>query len=70
MAIDIHAEQIIPLAQAVHHIPHRPSYGSIKRYVRIGALDSFRSGGRRHTSVEACHRFLESCNPAGAIITG
>jgi hypothetical protein len=55
-------EHVIPLGDAQSHIPGAPSKSSIDRYAKSGKLESFRAGGRRFTSAQACERFVQRCN--------
>lgn len=65
--IDIATETVIPIAEAPQHIPGRPSLATIWRWVlsgtRSGKLESILIGGRRFTSVESIHRFVQQSKP-------
>jgi Protein of unknown function (DUF1580) len=54
-------ETVISLSAAREHIPGRPSRSSIQRFISrsTGRLETFWAGGRRYTTIEACHRFCE-----------
>jgi hypothetical protein len=62
MKIDIARETPIRFAEAPKHIPGRPAIQTLHRWrlhgVRGRQLETFLSGGRRFTTVEAIHRFL------------
>jgi len=55
-------EHVIPIDEARNHIPGCPSRASLDRYVRAEKLESFRAGGKRFTSAQACERFVQRCN--------
>ena len=66
--IDIANETVIPIAEAPHHIPGRPSLATVWRWVlngtRAGKLESVLIGGRRFTSLKSIQRFAEQCTAA------
>ena len=47
----------------------RPNIATVYRFLlrEKSALESFRIGGRRFTSVEAIARFIDGCNDQGAV---
>ncbi len=57
--IDIHSEQVIPIAQVPKHLPHRPNLSTVYRWIGAGALETMKIGGRVFTSIEALERFTE-----------
>ncbi len=57
--IDIHSEQIIPIAKVPKHLPHRPNLSTVYRWIGAGALETMKIGGRVFTSIEALERFTE-----------
>ncbi len=66
--IDIANETVIPIAEAPHHIPGRPSLATVWRWVlngtRAGKLESVLIGGRRFTSKKSIQKFAEQCTAA------
>jgi hypothetical protein len=62
MPIDTTTETPVPFNQAPQHIPGRPHVSTLHRWrlsgVRGRKLETFLSGGRRFTSMEAIQRFL------------
>ena len=66
--IDIANETVIPIAEAPHHIPGRPSLATVWRWVlngtRAGKLESCLVGGRRFVSLESIQRFAQQCTAA------
>jgi hypothetical protein len=65
MTIDARKEELVPLSQAPAYVPGGPpSAATIARWARQEhpRLETTRVGGRRFTSVEAIHRFVEACN--------
>lgn len=62
--IDHTSETLLTIRQARHAFPHAPSQATIWRWLLKGArghvLESVKVGGRRFTSREACHRFIEA----------
>ncbi|MGD8453932.1 MAG: DUF1580 domain-containing protein [Phycisphaerae bacterium] len=71
--IDTTVEQLIPLRKAARVInPAKPAHiSTIWRWtlhgVRGQRLESVVLGGVRHTSREACQRFIQSLNSPGAV---
>ncbi|MGD8454588.1 MAG: DUF1580 domain-containing protein [Phycisphaerae bacterium] len=71
--IDTTVEQLIPLRKAARVInPAKPAHVStIWRWslygVRGQRLESIVLGGVRHTSREACQRFVQALNSPGAV---
>ncbi len=72
--IDKESEQIISLHQARNYFTPRKHIRTINRYVFEGVmifngkrfrLESYKEGGRRHTSVEAVQRFIEMTGRRG-----
>jgi len=65
MAIDFTTESVVPLNKAAQHYPgSRPHLSTVYRHALSGALETFKVGGKRYTSVEAIHRLVERCtNP-------
>jgi hypothetical protein len=65
---DLLSEQLIDLQTArEQYLPGRPCTATVYRWAASGRLQTIRGGLRkRFTSVEACRRFIESCNIAGA----
>ena len=57
--IDIHSEQIIPIAKVPKHLPHRPNLSTVYRWIGAGSLETVKIGGRVFTSIEALGRFAE-----------
>ena len=59
-------ETLVPVGQAAKHVPGRPHIASIYRWMQrpTNPLETILVGGRRFTSVQAIHRFIESCNPS------
>ena len=66
--IDIANETVIPIAEAPHQIPGRPSLATVWRWVlcgtRAGKLESVLIGGRRFTSLESIQRFARQSTAA------
>ena len=64
--MNVHAENLLTVAQASHECPGRPSIRTVWRWMRRGAkgtrLESVTIGGRRYTSREALERFIRSQN--------
>ena len=60
--IDPACETPVPFHEAPQHIPGRPHISTLHRWrlngVRGRRLETFLSGGRRFTSLEAIQRFL------------
>lgn len=61
MAIDLENERLIPLRDASKHTPGNPHISAFYRWMRraVNPLETILVGGRRWTSVEAIHRFIE-----------
>jgi hypothetical protein len=63
MPTDITSETVIPFNKAREHFPGRPHLSTLHRWRMCGCrgrrLESFLSGGRRYTSLEAIRRFLQ-----------
>jgi hypothetical protein len=69
--VDWFSEQVLRLKQARSHFASKPSYNTLKAWVKKGVysrrgvhvrLESFREGGRVYTSIEATQRFRERLN--------
>lgn len=64
--ISISENRFLTLAQAAKLIPGRPSIPTVARWIYRGykgvRLESWRSGRKRVTSVEAINRFLKEIN--------
>lgn len=62
--IDTKRETLITVAEARRQFPQQPSTATVWRWmlkgVRDAVLESVHVGGRRFTSIEACHRFIEA----------
>lgn len=59
--IDIESERLVPINKASKHIPGRPHLSAVYRWIGRpnNPLETIKVGGRRFTSVEAIHRFIE-----------
>ena len=68
VTIDLSSESVIPIAKARLHIPGNPVFSTVWKYYKRGELESFMAGGRRFTSVEACHRFVEKSNARNSTV--
>ena len=68
MAIDYTTETVVPLNKAPQHYPGtRPHISTVYRHALNGALETFKVGGKRFTSIEAIRRFVaRSTNPETA----
>lgn len=62
--IDLSNEQLIPIREAPRHTPGRPHLSCFYRWMKRERcpLETVVVGGRRYTSVEAIHRFIERCS--------
>ena len=71
MTINIENEQIIPLREGPEHCPGTPHISAFYRWMnkKDSPLETIRVGGRRYTSVEAIHRFIERCTNPCAVTT-
>lgn len=69
MPIDTNTETAVPFLDAPKHIPGRPHISTLHRWrlagVRGRRLETFLSGGRRFTSLEAIERFLRHDDAQG-----
>ena len=67
MPIDVSRETLIPFGKAPGHIPGRPHVSTLHRWrmrgVRGRKLESVVCGGRRFTSIQAIHRFMQTDDP-------
>jgi len=64
--IDLEAERLVPIKAAAKHIPGRPHLSAIYRWMQRTEkpLETVKVGGKRFTSIEAIHRFVEQSGPA------
>ena len=69
--IQIETEQMRPISRASADIPGRPHVSTLIRWSARGIrgirLETVIVGGRRFTSLEAIHRFLEALNATHAV---
>ena len=67
--IDLDNETAIPIREAPRHFPGRPNVSTVYRWIlqHTNPLETFKVGGRRFTTIEACRRFIERANEPKAI---
>lgn len=61
--IDYQTEEIIPIRDVPKIVPQRPHISAIYRWLNRpeDPLESLMIGGRRFTSIEAIHSFIQRC---------